>query len=766
MATKWTITGPLANTLDAITTGPTNRATAFVSGMSTNMTAKLKRNSVEVLSATIPGPLTSSSAVATLALTTAPAATITTTDLDDGASYVFELISGDGNSKASAPAGPTPGSTIPIEVSEDLDSASTVNIGPLNFDFDVDLVAATPQDYDSGTISGTTTSISLPAVASQGIAVITLVFASTTTNTPPSATISGWTTAFDRFLSNPVGGAARAARHVQFYREGSASAGAVTVNYGSAVIGAFTYYTFANRSYEKSASAENTNYSANPFSPFSTTSYTDTLKLVHMTTNQYRRQATTSNASVTTTVSSQDAPSIAGAFTTQASSGSVSSFGWTLTDPVGGSGQEQTQSSVTLLYPFGASPVTGGGGGSGSFTEGSPPNDGAGSWQTIHTAGEQPIQIPWYFYGWHRSQSDQPLYQYNADRNWDFSVNGGADCSWARCNPSNGVYNWSGPDQWIARTDGKFRLWTVSLTPEWAVAPSDRIYPGAGAVRYPTFPNGSFPPGSQSYLATFIQAVINRYGSNIDAFELWNEPTTPDTSPDSRRFPSTLGAFYSGSLRELAVMGRTIKQTIRASAHPNIPLWWCGWEGQFQNTTNTRPKTFATVSDGAGGVGIDHVDVLSFHPYMYNADPVRVWNEVLGYRAQLESIAATLGRPSIATMPINADETGHEDPNIATNYSFEVIAKDLKQSVGYALAGAKYGCTGIILYQDSPQPRTFRSPINANSLLVDAANYAHNANTTKAVGGKIIRQISIRTGASGLNPQTWIRFDDNSEYLA
>ena len=177
---------------------------------------------------------------------------------------------------------------------------------------------------------------------------------------------------------------------------------------------------------------------------------------------------------------------------------------------------------------------------------------------------------------------------------------------------------------------------------------------------------------------------------------------------------------------------------------------------------NSHPnlELFLRTSDGNGGVGADHFNYLAFHAYMYNFDPQVIYSEARRYRQQLVDAESALGRPGLGARPIIDTESGHEvEGKLATDTSVEIVARNMKQVVGFGVAAAvKYGMQRIVLYADKTNPRTFRGPFNSQPIMRDAAQYCHN------VDGKVARQIWIREG--GGDPAVVIRFSDNTEYRA
>ena len=131
-------------------------------------------------------------------------------------------------------------------------------------------------------------------------------------------------------------------------------------------------------------------------------------------------------------------------------------------------------------------------------------------------------------------------------RLWDMGV------AWKDVNPSRGVFDWTVLDR---RVDLYLRgvkpLLVLGLTPQWAA-----VDPAAGDERW-GFGTAS-PPSNIADWNNYVSAVVNRYGSRIGGYELWNEANLP--------------TFWQGSIEKLYEMAASASSIIKAANPAAIVL--------------------------------------------------------------------------------------------------------------------------------------------------------------------------------------------------
>jgi polysaccharide biosynthesis protein PslG len=158
---------------------------------------------------------------------------------------------------------------------------------------------------------------------------------------------------------------------------------------------------------------------------------------------------------------------------------------------------------------------------------------------------------------------------------------------WAYVEPTQGTYNWSYLDEVMnaaaARNMGVMA--EINATPAWDAASG--TLPGAGAPNPTDF-------------ASFATQVATRYGSDISAYEIWNEPNYAGFYEpiDPAGYTALLKAAYP------AIKAVDPTATVVAGALGSVV--------SFGGVT-MDPTTFISdmYADGAKG----YFDALSFHPY-------------------------------------------------------------------------------------------------------------------------------------------------------
>jgi hypothetical protein len=124
-------------------------------------------------------------------------------------------------------------------------------------------------------------------------------------------------------------------------------------------------------------------------------------------------------------------------------------------------------------------------------------------------------------------------------RLWDMKT------AWKDVNPDRDVFDWSVLDMRVAQAEatGAQPMLVLGLTPEWAA--SD---PNAGDPRWGL--GTASPPRNIENWKAYVQAVVNRYGSRIAAYEVWNE--------------ANLQTFWTGSYDQLAELTKTAYDIIKS----------------------------------------------------------------------------------------------------------------------------------------------------------------------------------------------------------
>jgi len=183
-----------------------------------------------------------------------------------------------------------------------------------------------------------------------------------------------------------------------------------------------------------------------------------------------------------------------------------------------------------------------------------------------------------------------PVIPFGGLRLWDTGT------TWAILNPSDGVYDWTNLDNWLAAAQehgGDFDfLYTMAMTPQWASSdPGDASCgygPGQCAPPNDLNPDGT---GTDQHWKDFVQAIATHAAGRIRYWEIWNEPVNSN--------------FWTGNFAQMVRMAKDAR-TIILSIDPNAKLltppngaleaygenWWKGY---------------------AAAGGLDYADIIALH---------------------------------------------------------------------------------------------------------------------------------------------------------
>lgn len=471
-----------------------------------------------------------------------------------------------------------------------------------------------------------------------------------------------------------------------------------------------------------------------------------------------------------------------------------------LNDPIGGGGPTPGDGSSVLGGYVNPSP---------SYVPSTRPADT----QTIlMLPTDPPYKIGALGNGWHRDGRVQvggfPLPHERSHDVWPPTGQDDGGYTWGRvARAGRHIYDKPRMDQLMSRNGGCPKLHTVYLTPGWAVSEANKTLIRnrfgnenqygqiSGPSRYPSYPYSAMPPENWEYLAEYIRWLYRPTNQNgpggepgagytpaqIPVIEYGNEQKFGEKVPNtSLRYwdyqyasPNPFNLHTPG---EMAIAVRICKANVPAGVLVSIG----GWEGDSNGKTRANPnagysffQAWALSSDGAGGVGIDHVDIIFIHPYMYSYNPERVAEEIDGYRKQLEWLADDLGKPHLAKLPIHANETGHESTtgkdgeygtgtwiiNNQGQTGYNTLARNMKRSTLMCVANAsRRQVVGITHYKDLGYAAAGGTPIGRQTY----GSPSENATLTAAGQfcnqpvGRVVRQAVIRT-----NGEYWVEFEGN-----
>ena len=153
-----------------------------------------------------------------------------------------------------------------------------------------------------------------------------------------------------------------------------------------------------------------------------------------------------------------------------------------------------------------------------------------GSWQTGLSVGPE--------VGWNAGLEDMKPPSAAYYRLWDMKV------AWRDVNPYPGVFDFSRLDRRIAQVEswGGKPILVLGLTPKWAAGECTSGDPLWGA-------GSACPPENERYWIEYVEAVADRYGNRIGAYEIWNE--------------ANLQTFWAGTPQQMARMTFTAGLAIK-----------------------------------------------------------------------------------------------------------------------------------------------------------------------------------------------------------
>jgi Glycosyl hydrolases family 39 len=232
------------------------------------------------------------------------------------------------------------------------------------------------------------------------------------------------------------------------------------------------------------------------------------------------------------------------------------------------------------------------------------------------------VPIPPTLFGMHIHHLDRgvPLTQwpsvpFGTWRVWDAYV------PWPSLEPEKGKWDFTRLDKYVAAADQHHVdvLLTLGLTPAWASArPAEKSSYG---------PGNAAEPKDISDWRDYVQAVATRYKGRIHEYEIWNEPN--------------LGNFYTGSVGEMAELGRVAYQTLK-QVDPTITV--CSPSA----TGSGGVKWLDQYLKSGGG---EYADVIGFHLYVNPSAP----EEMLPLIQQVEQVMRNDGA---GDKPLWDTETG------------------------------------------------------------------------------------------------------------
>ncbi len=242
--------------------------------------------------------------------------------------------------------------------------------------------------------------------------------------------------------------------------------------------------------------------------------------------------------------------------------------------------------------------------------------------------GEPPVFTDDYFCMHAHSHEDYEkvfsLASFGLFRTWDSSI------GWPRIEPRKGEWDWTLLDNFVqhVRARGGKVILTLAMTPPWAAKNPDAPSPYGGW--------SSSPPRDIEDWKDYVRAVAERnkevYGGAIKYWEIWNEPDNVQKGY----------AFYTGTVDELAEMGRTAREILKRVdsgnevVSPGITQMGREWLGAYLKSG-----------------GCESSDIIGFHFYWDWYSP-----RISDFEVAMTNVREAMARGGCGDKPVWVTETG------------------------------------------------------------------------------------------------------------
>jgi hypothetical protein len=193
----------------------------------------------------------------------------------------------------------------------------------------------------------------------------------------------------------------------------------------------------------------------------------------------------------------------------------------------------------------------------------------------------------------YQSLSAWPWIAHGAIRIWN------AYTAWYDINPAPGVFDFYRLDQIVdhAASRGKRILITLGRTPTWASARPNEVSKA--------MPGSAAEPANICDWEDYVRAVVMRYGTRVEGYEIWNEPGFSDFE-NVYNEDGSVKQYYSGSAASMVKLtqhARAIIKSIHPAALVVSPSVTCEGDG--------LGRLGAFLAAGGGEL----CDVLGYHFY-------------------------------------------------------------------------------------------------------------------------------------------------------
>lgn len=279
------------------------------------------------------------------------------------------------------------------------------------------------------------------------------------------------------------------------------------------------------------------------------------------------------------------------------------------------------------------------------------------------------------FHRWPGGTTPTPNAVFKWARSHDYAP-GSARVRWSSLETAQGVYdsaNVAALDAYVAthKAAGRTVIHTIYGSPSWASArPSEPSSYGNGVAA---------EPANLAHWDAHCTWLANRYGSQIDYWEIWNEPN--------------LTGFYTGTQTILSQMTRRAAQAIRAVV-PGAKIISPAVTALQSGNGQSYFAAMMAASDGAAGNMAAWVDAVGCHLYPNNAAGVS------SLPTMLSTLSASLAGLGLSGKPIVNTEFGMLSPQLQKFGAIERANIVARMMLLAAVCGG--GCLASVWYDGDP----------------------------------------------------------------
>jgi hypothetical protein len=233
---------------------------------------------------------------------------------------------------------------------------------------------------------------------------------------------------------------------------------------------------------------------------------------------------------------------------------------------------------------------------------------------------------------------------------------------WAQVETTPGVYSFSAFDAYMAK------LKKDAIAPLVIMTFANPLYDGG---------NTPYTPGGIAAYAKYGVAVLNHFGSQVGALEVWNEFNgTFCTGPATVDREASYTALLKGAYAEVKAVRPDVTVAGGATAGTPLPYW------------------AKLMADGA----LPYMDVLSIHPYRFDSPPEGIENDVASLRSLMRQYNNGVAKPIWVT------EIGWQEQATPLLVDDPTLAKYVARACALLLSAGVDRVYWYLLHDDPGQP--------------------------------------------------------------